>query len=84
MKENPKITQQDIQRALRKFEQQGRLMRKLDAIPYHVWGAHINRETVLNLRAAEFARVGNVNLLSDIVKRIEAYAPNDAATNADC
>ncbi len=29
MKDRPKITQQDIQRALRKFEQQGRLVRKL-------------------------------------------------------
>lgn len=60
-----------------------RLMRKLDAIPYHVWGAHINRETVLNVRAAGFERVETVNLSGDIVKRIEAYAPNDIATNAD-
>lgn len=29
MKKSPKIIEQDIQRALRKFEQQGRLIRKL-------------------------------------------------------
>ncbi len=58
-------------------------MRKLDAIHYYVWGAHINRETVLNVRAAGFERVETVNFSGDIVKRIEAYAPNDIATNAD-
>lgn len=51
------------------------LMRLLDPLPHHLWGAHLDRETVKNVAAAGFAEVGAVNLSLDIVKRIEARAP---------
>lgn len=52
-----------------------RLMRWFDPIPVHIWGAHIDRETVSTVRAAGFERVVAENLLGDVVKRIEARAP---------
>ena len=51
------------------------LMKLLDPIPAHIWGAHIDRETVKNVRMAGFADVREVGLLLDVVKRIEAKAP---------
>lgn len=49
-----------------------RLMRWFDFLPYRIWGAHINRETVDNVRRAGFDSVEETNLSLDIVKRIEA------------
>jgi len=51
------------------------LMRRLDPLPHHLWGAHLNRETVQNVRAAGFTEVRATDLSFDIVKRIEARAP---------
>jgi phosphatidylethanolamine/phosphatidyl-N-methylethanolamine N-methyltransferase len=48
------------------------LMRWFDFVPYHLWGAHINRETVNNVREAGFTEVVATDLSLDIVKRIEA------------
>ncbi|MBI3993225.1 MAG: methyltransferase domain-containing protein [Candidatus Lambdaproteobacteria bacterium] len=52
-----------------------RLMWRLDPLPYHLWGAHLNRETVHSVSAAGFVDVVAVELSLDIVKRIEAQAP---------
>lgn len=52
-----------------------RLMQLLDPIPHHVWGAHIDRDTVENVRRAGFVDVRDTNLSLDVVKRIEARAP---------
>jgi ubiquinone/menaquinone biosynthesis C-methylase UbiE len=52
-----------------------RLMRWLDPLSYHLWGAHLDRETVHNVGAAGFAEVQAVSLSLDIVKRIEARVP---------
>ena len=51
------------------------LMRWLDPIPYHISGAHIDRDTVDNVRRAGFVDVIDRNLSLDVVKRIEARAP---------
>jgi hypothetical protein len=51
------------------------LMRFLDPIPFHVWGAHIDRDTVGNVRQAGFVDVVDTDLSLDVVKRIEAVAP---------
>jgi len=51
------------------------IMRWLDPIPFHVWGAHIDRDTVENVGSAGFAEVRDTNLSLDVVKRIEAIAP---------
>lgn len=53
-----------------------RLMRWLDPIALHVWGAHIDRDTIENVRRAAFAGVSVTNLSLDIVQRIEATAPS--------
>jgi hypothetical protein len=50
-------------------------MRRFDPIPFHVWGAHIDRDTVGNVRRADFAEIVDTDLSLDIVKRIEAVAP---------
>lgn len=50
------------------------LMRFLDPIPFHIWGAHIDRDTVGNVRAAGFRQIQVQDLSLDIVKRIEAVA----------
>lgn len=47
-------------------------MRWLDPLPFHLWGAHIQRETVHAVRAAGFVEVLDTNLALDVVKRIEA------------
>lgn len=52
------------------------LMEWLDPIPVHLWGAHINRETLALVRQAGFENVLDTNLSFDIVKRIEATAPS--------
>jgi phosphatidylethanolamine/phosphatidyl-N-methylethanolamine N-methyltransferase len=51
------------------------VMRRLDTIPRHIWGAHIDRDTVDNVRRAGFVDVRDTDLLLDVVKRIEATAP---------
>lgn len=51
------------------------LMQWLDPIPYHVWGAHIDRDTVDNVRRAGFVDVVGRNLSLDVVKRIDARVP---------
>lgn len=53
------------------------LMRWFDFVPYHLWGAHIDRETVNNVRKAGFAEVVATNLSLDMVKRIEATKINE-------
>lgn len=49
-------------------------MKSLDPVPAHLWGAHIDRETVKNVRMAGFIDISEVDLLLDIVKRIETTA----------
>jgi ubiquinone/menaquinone biosynthesis C-methylase UbiE len=51
------------------------LMRWFDPIPFHIWGAHIDRDTVANVRAAGFAEVDSRDKSLDIVKLITARAP---------
>lgn len=53
------------------------LMRWLDPIPLHIWGAHIDRDTVANVRAAGFTDVESRNKSLDIVKLISACAPRE-------
>jgi len=48
------------------------LMRWLDPLTYRLWGAHIDRETASNVRAAGFENIEAENLALDIVKRITA------------
>lgn len=50
-------------------------MRWFDPVPFHVWGAHIDRDTVANVRDAGFAGPVEDDLSLDIVKLIEAEAP---------
>lgn len=54
-----------------------KVMRALDPLPYHLYGAHLNRETVQNVRTAGFVEVNAVNLSLDVVKRIEARTPDE-------
>ncbi|MEZ4373095.1 MAG: class I SAM-dependent methyltransferase [Polyangiaceae bacterium] len=51
------------------------LMRWLDPIPAHLWGAHINRNTVGDVQRAGFVNIVETDLSLDVVKRIEARAP---------
>ena len=44
------------------------LMKVFDWIPFHVWGAHINRDTIVNLEKAGFHIVREENLFLDVVK----------------
>ncbi len=53
----------------------GRLMNFFDAIPFHLWGAHINRNTVRSVELAGFTGIGDENLALDVVKYIRAEAP---------
>lgn len=48
------------------------LMRWFDFLSYHLWGAHIDRQTVQNVRKAGFVDVAATDLALDVVKRIEA------------
>ncbi len=50
-------------------------MRWLDPIPFHLSGAHIDRETVHHVEAAGFVDVEDEDLALDVVKRIAARAP---------
>ena len=47
-----------------------RLMRCLAPIPFHLWGAHIDRETVNTVGDAGFLEVKTTSLWGDVVKRI--------------
>ena len=60
----------------------GRLMSWLDPLVVRIWGAHIARDTVGNVRSAGFADMEVADLLLDIVKRIVAKAPSGARTAA--
>lgn len=51
------------------------LMQWFDGLPSRVWGAHIDRRTVGNVREAGFTDVTATELFLDIIKRIEARAP---------
>jgi phosphatidylethanolamine/phosphatidyl-N-methylethanolamine N-methyltransferase len=53
-----------------------RLMQWLDPVTHQLWGAHINRDTVANVRRAGFANVRSSDLALDIVKRVDAIAPD--------
>ncbi len=55
------------------------LMRLIDPIPALLWGAHIARETVQNVHRAGFTEITDTNLSLDIVKLIEARAPDHEA-----
>lgn len=59
-----------------------RLMRWLDPIPFHLWGAHINRDTVETVRAAGFVVTEERDLVLDVVKQVEATVPADAAASS--
>jgi ubiquinone/menaquinone biosynthesis C-methylase UbiE len=48
------------------------LMRVMDPVTSRIWGAHMNRDTVENVRAAGFADVRATPLWLDLVQRIEA------------
>ncbi|MBZ0270898.1 methyltransferase domain-containing protein [bacterium] len=48
------------------------LMRWLDPIPFHIWGAHIDRETVSNVHAAGFTDIDVKKRSLDIVLEITA------------
>lgn len=52
-----------------------RVMQCLDPIPFHVWGAHLDRDTGDNVRRAGFVEVVETKLFLDVVERIEARAP---------
>lgn len=64
-----------LEHVLSKYVILRRIMKWLDPIPFHLWGAHIDRETDATVRAAGFAGVVDTNLSLDVVKRIEAFAP---------
>jgi ubiquinone/menaquinone biosynthesis C-methylase UbiE len=49
-----------------------RLMQWINPVPLRLFGAHIDRETVENVKRAGFVDVVDTNLLLDVVKRIEA------------
>ena len=51
------------------------LMKVLDPVSAILWGAHIDRDTVGQVRAAGFNKVRVDNLALDIIRRIEAQAP---------
>jgi len=47
-------------------------MNRMDRVARFVAGAHINRDTVANVRAADWGVEQDLNLQGDVVKRIEA------------
>jgi hypothetical protein len=49
-----------------------RLMHWLDPIPFHLWGAHIDRDTVESVATAGFVISHERDLALDIVKHVEA------------
>ncbi len=52
------------------------LMRWLDPIPYHLWGAHIDRDTADNVSQAGFVDIEQTYVFADVVARIEALTPS--------
>lgn len=56
-----------------------RIMQWLDPIPFHIWGAHIDRDTVANVKRAGFVDVLEADLSLDVVKRIEGRTPDQAS-----
>lgn len=48
------------------------VMRWADPVPFHIWGAHIDRDTVTNVHRAGFQDVTSENKSLDIVKLITA------------
>ncbi len=61
----------------------GRLMGWLDPLVVRIWGAHIARDTVANVRSAGFVDMDVEDLALDIVKRIVATkAPTGERTPA--
>ena len=48
------------------------LMKWFDFVPFYVWGAHMNRDTVSTVRKAGFTQIGIENKSLDIVKAISA------------
>jgi SAM-dependent methyltransferase len=52
------------------------LMRWLDPLPAHLWGAHIDRPTAQHVEAAGFERIQIDNRLLDVVQLIDARAPS--------
>lgn len=53
-----------------------RLMRALDPLTVRLWGAHLDRETVASVRTAGFVDMRVSNLALDVVRRIDAAAPD--------
>lgn len=51
------------------------LMKRLTPLGERLWSAHLDRDTVANVRAAGFTVVRVENLAFDIIRRIEAHAP---------
>ena len=64
-----------VEHVLSKRPAMARLMRWLAPIPFSLWGAHIDRDTVSTVREAGFADVTTANLWGDVVQRIDARAP---------
>ena len=64
-----------IEHVLSRHPLLGPVMKWLDPIPSHIWGAHIDRDTVDNVHRAGFVELKETNLYLDIVKRIEAISP---------
>jgi ubiquinone/menaquinone biosynthesis C-methylase UbiE len=54
------------------------MMRLLDPVTVRIWGAHINRDTVENVRAAGFEDIQAKNLSLDVVRAISARAPGSS------
>lgn len=55
------------------------VMRTFDFVPYRLWGAHLNRETVALVEAAGCVDVRHYDLSLDVVTRIEAKKGPSAA-----
>ena len=52
-----------------------RVMQWIDPVTSRIWGAHIDRDTVDNVRRAGFGDVAETDLWIDVIKRIETEAP---------
>jgi phosphatidylethanolamine/phosphatidyl-N-methylethanolamine N-methyltransferase len=60
----------------------GRLMAWLDPLVVRIWGAHIARDTVSNVRAAGFVDMSVDDLALDVVKRIVAVKAGSAESRS--
>jgi len=58
------------------------LMRRSDALPFHLWGAHIDRDTASNVREAGFGCITVHPRWLDIVVIIEAERPRTPVSKA--